>query len=109
MTALHTQHCQTYTDTAPLNADSLAQLLLQVNGWQLNDNQQLINKSFSFNNYCQTIGFINAIVYIAQQQDHHPEINFGYNSCTISFSTYSIGGLSMNDFICAARIDQLNT
>ena len=90
-----------------MNADSLAELLPQLKSWQLSDQQ--ISKSFSFKDYYQTTAFINAVAFIAQQQDHHPDIIFGYNHCTISFTTHSIGGLSMNDFICAARIDHLNT
>ena len=109
MTELHTQHCQAYKDTPPLNADGLAEPLRQVKEWQLRDDNALISKSFRFKNYHQTSAFINAVIFIAHQQDHHPDISFGYNNCTICFSTHSIGGLSLNDFICAARIDALST
>jgi 4a-hydroxytetrahydrobiopterin dehydratase len=49
------------------------------------------------------MAFINVIVQVAHQQDHHPDISFGYNNCTVNYSTHSVGGLSINDFICAAK------
>ncbi|HEY9150705.1 MAG TPA: 4a-hydroxytetrahydrobiopterin dehydratase, partial [Gammaproteobacteria bacterium] len=60
-----------------------------------------------FKNYYQTIAFVNALAWIANQEDHHPDLEVSYNRCTVHFSTHSIGGLSLNDFICAARLDAL--
>jgi 4a-hydroxytetrahydrobiopterin dehydratase len=75
--------------------------------WQLHEGDQQIRASFEFKNYFRTIAFVNAVAYIAITEDHHPEITFGYKACTISYWTTAIGGLSENDFICAAKIDKL--
>lgn len=109
MTELDQQNCQAYSGLAPMNADELAEPLSRIQHWGPSEDFKSISKNFHFKNYYQTTAFVNAVIYIAHQQDHHPDIQFSYNSCVISFSTHSIGGLSMNDFICAARIDRLNT
>jgi len=66
-----------------------------------------IQRSFKFKNYYQTMAFVNALAWIAHQEDHHPELEVSYNRCVVHYSTHSIGGLSENDFICAAKIDAL--
>lgn len=75
--------------------------------WSLNDDGQSITGEFTFKNYYHTTSFVNAVAWIANRQDHHPDITFGYKNCSIVYSTHAIGGLSENDFICAARIDEL--
>jgi len=90
---------------APLTADAAAGLLHQINEWHLHDKQ--INKIFSFKNYYQTIAFVNAVAWISHQEDHHPDMAVSYNRCEITYTTHAIGGLSENDFICAAKIDKL--
>lgn len=93
---------------APLDAEAATEQLGQLaEGWSLDDDRQWLSREFSFDNYYQTTAFINAVAWIAHGQDHHPDISFGYNSATVRFTTHAIGGLSDNDFICAARIDQL--
>ena len=108
MTPLHQQNCQPYSNVPPLDVNSAQEQLKHLRGWQANTEHTQISQRFAFKNYYQTIAFVNAVAYIVHQQDHHPDINFGYNQCHISFSTHSIDGLSMNDFICAARIDLLD-
>jgi 4a-hydroxytetrahydrobiopterin dehydratase len=73
--------------------------------WQLNIEDKTISHTFSFKNYYQTMAFVNVIAQIAHQQDHHPELHVSYNRCTVTYTTHSIGGLSMKDFICAAKIN----
>ena len=73
--------------------------------WQHNRLEKSISFTFSFENYYQTIAFVNVIAQIAHQQDHHPELGVSYNRCTVSYSTHSVGGLTINDFICAAKIN----
>ncbi|SER50413.1 4a-hydroxytetrahydrobiopterin dehydratase [Nitrosomonas sp. Nm51] len=90
---------------APLTAEAAAQLLQQLDGWRLQEKQ--INKTYSFKNYYQTVAFVNATAWISHREDHHPDINIGYNRCEITYTTHAIGGLSENDFICAAKIDKL--
>ena len=67
----------------------------------------VISKRFEFKNYCQTMAFVNAVAWIAHSEAHHPDLEVSYRSCRVSYTTQAIGGLSENDFICAARVDAL--
>lgn len=105
-TPLHQRRCQ--RDAVRLSAQSVAELMRQLHGdWAASDDGLHIRRSFGFGNYYQTIAFVNALAWIAHQQDHHPDLQVSYNRCIVDFSTHSVGGLSENDFICAARIDAL--
>ncbi len=77
------------------------------------DNWQHINgviqKSFRFDDYQTTMFFVNAIAWISHNQNHHPEIEIGYNFCTVKYTTHEISGISENDFTCAAKVDHLAT
>ena len=94
-------------DADPLTSDDANELCQVVEGWEINAEGKRIDKSYSFNNYYETMAFVNSVAWIAHHQNHHPDLHVSYNKCKITFSTHSIGGLSRNDFICAARIDQL--
>ncbi len=76
--------------------------------WQIVDNQ-ILRAVFEFKNYYHTQAFVNAVAWIAHCERHHPDITFGYNKATLDWSTHAIGGLSENDFICAAKVDRLRT
>lgn len=89
----------------PLTEAQARELLAQVPGWELAAGR--LARSFAFKNYYQTTAFVNAVAWIAHREDHHPDIEFGYKSCTVRYSTHSVGGLSDNDFICAAHINAL--
>jgi len=78
-----------------------------VPGWQAKDGA--IAKAFPFKNYYETMAFVNAVAWIAHNEDHHPDMEVGYNKCTVKYSTHSVGGLSENDFICAAKVNSLMT
>lgn len=88
-----------------LDAKQLAALLTLLPGWE--DNGKAIAKSFTFADYEETLAFVNAVARIAREQDHHPDIAFGYNRCRIAYATHSVGGISLNDLICAAKIEAL--
>ena len=75
--------------------------------WQLINDDTAIEATFKFKNYFRTLAFVNAVAYIAIQEDHHPDITFTFNTCTIKYWTHAINGLSENDFICAAKVDDL--
>ena len=77
----------------------------QLDDWALQG--QVISKTFSFKNYYQTIAFVNAVAWVSNQEDHHPELVVGYNKCSVAYTTHDINGLSENDFICAAKVDAL--
>ena len=105
-TPLSDRHCQ--RETRKLKADEVQDLLGQIHAdWSLDDGGNRIQRCYRFKNYYQTIAFVNALAWIAHAEDHHPDIEVGYNRCLVRFSTHAIGGLSDNDFICAARIDAL--
>lgn len=88
-----------------LDAARLAALLALLPGWE--SDGHAIAKSFAFPDYAPTLAFVNAVARIAQDQDHHPDIAFGYNRCHVAYSTHSVGGISLNDLICAAKIEAL--
>ena len=94
--------------TPAVSVDSARSLMSQLSAqWKLSGDAKSISAQFDFKNYYQTTAFVNAVAWIAHQEDHHPDISFGYKSCTITYSTHAIGGLSENDFICAAKVDAL--
>ncbi len=90
------------TGAAYLQTEIDAQLP-ELPGWAQRDGA--IERSYAFGNYYETIAFVNAIAWMVHGEDHHPELVVGYNRCTVRFNTHSVGGLSENDFICAARTD----
>ncbi len=75
--------------------------------WKLDPDGKSLQRSLRFKDFYRTMSFVNAIAHVANVEDHHPDLEVGYDYCNISYSTHSIGGLSQNDFICAAKIDQL--
>ncbi|HCU53157.1 MAG TPA: 4a-hydroxytetrahydrobiopterin dehydratase [Gammaproteobacteria bacterium] len=106
MTDLRHRHCQPQTGTA-LERAVAERHLREIPGWALDDGGHSIQRTFAFPDYYATIAFVNAIAWIANREDHHPDLEVGYNRCTVRFSTHSVGGLSDNDFICAAQISAL--
>jgi len=73
--------------------------------WPLDTEERSISHTYTFKNYYQTMAFVNVIAQIAHQQDHHPDLAVSYNRCTVTYTTHSVGGLSIKDFICAAKIN----
>jgi len=101
------EHCVPQQGQAPLAATQIGKLLEQVAGWHFDATAHTLSKDFRFQDFHHTLGFINAVAFIANQQDHHPDLEAGYGHCTLHWSTHDVGGLSRNDFICAARVDAL--
>ena len=97
-------HCK--PGHAAMDAAEIAARLKASAGWCLNAGA--VEKQFEFADYHRTMAFVNAVAWIAHREDHHPDIAFGYNRCTVRFNTHSVGGISLNDFICAAKVDALN-
>ena len=103
-TGLETKHCKPCEGgTPPLSSEKITELLKQLEGWDRFD--RLIGKVYNFKNYYQTRAFVNAVAWISHREDHHPDMIVSYNKCRVEYSTHAIGGLSENDFICAAKID----
>lgn len=109
MTHLSDQHCKPCEGgVSPLSRDDAQPLLDQLApDWIVSHDDSTISKDFRFKGFNKTMGFVNAVAWIANQEGHHPDMAVGYGHCLINFSTHSIGGLSDNDFICAAKVDQL--
>ena len=84
-----------------------AEWLAQVPGWSADAERTLSGRRFGFDNFYQTMAFVNAVAEIAHAQDHHPDMMVGYDAVTLSFTTPSAGGLALNDFICAAQVSAL--
>lgn len=93
--------------TPPFGLEQATELLREIPDWTLSDSSSSISREFRFKDFHQTMAFVNAVAEISHQTDHHPDMAISYNRCGITFTTHSIGGLSDNDFICAARIDAL--
>jgi len=79
--------------------------LKALKGWTLEDGKLV--KLFPFGNYYQTMAFVNALAWVSHREDHHPDLEVGYNRCRVTYWTHAVGGLSENDFICAAKCDAL--
>lgn len=92
---------------APLSKETAKKFLAQVKGWELNPSATGISRQFQFKNFYQTMAFVNAVAWVANKENHHPDLDVGYNRCTVRYTTHAISGLSENDFICAAKIDAL--
>lgn len=78
---------------------------LLIPGWE--QQGAAISRTYQFKDYYQTIAFVNAVAWMTHKENHHPDLAVSYNSCRVAYSTHAIGGLSENDFICAAKVDAL--
>lgn len=99
------RHCQPLEGQPPMSDAQVQAHLAGAPGWALKDGS--IEKTFRFDDYHRTMAFVNAVAWIAHREDHHPDIAFSYNRATLRFNTHSVGGISLNDFICAAKVDAL--
>jgi 4a-hydroxytetrahydrobiopterin dehydratase len=107
-TPLHEAHCRPLKGAEHKIAATEVKLLLkQLPGWKLIDKGEAIEKTYTFKNYYRTLAFVNALAWIAHGEDHHPDLGVHYNKAVVRYSTHDVGGLSMNDFICAAKVERL--
>ena len=108
MSELLTKRCTACTAETPrVPPDEVTRLLGLLPGYKADLLVGSISKVYEFSNFYETMAFVNAVAYIAHVEDHHPDLAVSYNRCAVTYSTHSIGGLSENDFICAAKIDAL--
>ena len=100
------KHCQPCEGGVPPLDDAASRALLEkLPCWALQGKK--LEKTFPFKNYYATMAFVNAVAWISHREDHHPDLAVGYNKCHVTYWTHAIGGLSENDFICAAKIERL--
>ena len=105
---LASRHCSPLSGPAHLlSADAVQERLNALPGWATAENGLAIRKSFKFEDYYRTMAFVNALAFVAHREDHHPDLGVHYNRAVVRYSTHDVGGLSENDFICAAQASAL--
>jgi len=102
-TALAERHCRAGAPLLP--RAELTQLLAALPGWKHTD--KALNKSFAFADYYRTMAFVNAVAFVAHGEDHHPDLSVHYNRVDVVYSTHDAGGVTLNDCICAAKVESL--
>ena len=103
---LTTKHCKPCEGgVSPLTPEEAGALLKSLDGLELSGTELV--KTYRFRNHHETMAFVNATAWVSHREDHHPDLEVGYGKCCVRYSTHAIGGLSENDFICAAKIDAL--
>ena len=106
LTARRCQPCE--GGVPPLTADAARELMQALDGdWAMSPDGSAIEREFSFAGYHRTIAFVNAVAWIAESEGHHPDLEVHYGKVRMLWTTHAIGGLSENDFICAAKVDRL--
>ncbi len=105
MESLLQMQCRPLEGAKPMDDREIASHLQRLRGWALS--RSAIEKTYRFANFHETMAFMNALAWICHTQDHHPEVTLGYDRCVVRFDTHSVGGISINDFICAAKADAL--
>ncbi len=108
---LSERHCKPCEGGVPaLSLEAAKRALQQLSSdWRLIEDGKAIRREFAFQDFYRTMSFVNALAHVANIEDHHPDLELGYNYCRVRYSTHAIGGLSDNDLICAAKIDQIPT
>lgn len=106
---LSNKHCESCEGIgSALTAEQIKILMPQLNNkWQVSNDHCQIHRDFSFKNFYETMAFVNAIAWMANKENHHPDLKVGYNYCSVTYMTHALKGLTHNDFICAAKVDAL--
>jgi 4a-hydroxytetrahydrobiopterin dehydratase len=105
---LPSKHCVPCKKDSPALTLQEAQGMLEnLTGWQMDDKAKSIHKSYKFKNFGQALAFVNQVGAIAETENHHPDVTFGWGYVNITLQTHSIGGLHSNDFVMAENIDKL--
>ena len=100
--------CQPCTgDIAPYDRQQAQDMLDRLDGWSLSADGSTISRRFEFKGFLKAVEMANLAAWLGNKQGHHPDIAFGWGYCQVSFTTHAAGGLTENDFICAARLDAL--
>jgi 4a-hydroxytetrahydrobiopterin dehydratase len=92
-----------------LSATEIVAKLVDIPGWTLDGDgaQVAIQKTFHFANYLETMSFVNAVAFIAERHDHHPDLSVHFNRCVVRFNTHDVNGITITDIECAAEVDAL--
>lgn len=90
-----------------LPSSQLTDWLAALPGWHLGPNVADLRKEFRFPDFIRALAFVNALGYMAEHENHHPDLELGWGRVLVRYSTHDVGGLSRNDFICAAKTEAL--
>ena len=93
--------------TAPHDAATAGRMLSGLTGWQMSEDARAITRRFEVKGFAKAVELANLAAWLGNRQGHHPDIAFGWGYCAVTFTTHAAGGLTDNDFICAARLDAL--
>lgn len=104
-TELLSMRCRPLDGGAPMSTEEISAQLNVLPGWR--EHEGAIERRFVFADFYQSVAFVNALAWIAHREDHHPDLAVSYASVTVRFNTHSVGGISINDFICAAQVQAL--
>lgn len=106
---LHSAGCTPYEGDEPsLSHQDAEELAAQLDSdWRLNVDNKSICRVFTFRDFFETMEFVDKVADLVHKEDHHPYMEISYNRCMVRFTTHTLNGLSMNDFICAAKIDDI--
>ncbi|MBL8512254.1 MAG: 4a-hydroxytetrahydrobiopterin dehydratase [Betaproteobacteria bacterium] len=105
MTRLTQLKCAPGNQAHALSNTDIAHHLSTLEGWRREGDE--IRKTYSFKNYHDTLAFVNASAWVSHREDHHPDMSVHYNRCVVAYSTHDAGGITLNDLICAAKLDAL--
>ena len=106
---LKNQKCQACSGNTPkFDEKQISDNLSKLDNWSVNDEQKMIYKKFNFKTFKQALNFTNKVGEIADLEGHHPDISLGWGYSLIMLHTHAIQGLSINDFIIAAKIDEIS-
>ena len=106
---LKNQKCQACSGNTPkFDEKQISDNLSKLNSWSVNDEQKMIYKKFNFKTFKQALNFTNKVGEIADLEGHHPDISLGWAYSLVMLHTHAIQGLSINDFIIAAKIDEIS-
>jgi len=109
MKELYKEKCKSCnSNTSKLSKKEIEEYLKKLINWKINDNYEMIYKKFKFKDFKLAIEFVNKIGDLSEEESHHPDISFGYSYCLVLIHTHAIKGLSINDFILASKIDNIN-
>ena len=105
---LKNQKCQACSGNTPkFDEKQISDNLSKLNSWSVNDEQKMIYKKFNFKTFKQALTFTNKVGEIADLEGHHPDISLGWGYSLVMLHTHAIQGLYINDFIIAAKIDEI--
>ncbi|SNT68682.1 4a-hydroxytetrahydrobiopterin dehydratase [Paracoccus seriniphilus] len=92
---------------APMTPEEIDLMMPRLQGWTLSDDKTSLRRRFAFKGFLKAVEMANLAAWLGNKQGHHPDIAFGWGYCEVTFTTHEAGGLTENDFICAARLDAL--